>query len=586
MFTTYMTDYMPAIMKEINSLYDVDGLFTNAWPPLGSLPVCHCEQCRTLPPPGTIAYWERFNERTIYPVEAVRLASPKRRSPSNFYLRESRRRRPHRRANLVELGEVCEWFQCDNQGRGGDDTPIWGCALQGRVCNAVQSGKMATNVTGAWSTGAARWRNVHKSPEEARMWMNETLASGMVPYHHIVGGETGLGEDRRSARAGAAVLQLDGEARAALRQQPVDRDHRRRDGPADAAVPHVRRAGPLMQQYIDGLYYALLEGRFLFDFVHEEKLSAERPGEVLGAAAAEHRAPERRAVPPDRARTSRPADRCWRRSRPASTTSATSGGRISASADVFGIRKAGDIVGTTGNAYMARIERRHDILNGFDGTTVDPWRRESRADRSSGRSGAHRRAGLRRLPAGAVVSGSRRARTSRPSWCARAAEAAWSYFPGDIERTMWKSGHTDLARLLQNAIRWVAGANPPVTIQGDGVIEAFAWETSGGLCRARAELHEPGDAPGLAPRVLSDRRAARTADGAAESARSPGSNCCRRRRTCRSKSQEGPCRSRSPLSRTTKSPRSIRRSVPPAGLKARRHRIVVGRGLQTPPGRA
>ena len=34
MYTTYMTDYMPAIMREINSLYDVDGLFTNAWPPL------------------------------------------------------------------------------------------------------------------------------------------------------------------------------------------------------------------------------------------------------------------------------------------------------------------------------------------------------------------------------------------------------------------------------------------------------------------------------------------------------------------------------------------------------------------------
>ena len=37
MFTTYMTEYMPAIMREVNSLYDVDGLYTNAWPPLGSL---------------------------------------------------------------------------------------------------------------------------------------------------------------------------------------------------------------------------------------------------------------------------------------------------------------------------------------------------------------------------------------------------------------------------------------------------------------------------------------------------------------------------------------------------------------------
>ena len=55
------------------------------------------------------------------------------------------------------------------------------------------------------------------------------------------------------------------------------------------------------------------------------------------------------------------------------------------------------------------------------------------------------------------------------------------YFPGDIARTSWHSGHTDLARLLQNAIRWVAGPNPPVTIQGNGVVETFAWETSAGF---------------------------------------------------------------------------------------------------------
>jgi hypothetical protein len=46
---------------------------------------------------------------------------------------------------------------------------------------------------------------------------------------------------------------------------------------------------------------------------------------------------------------------------------------------------------------------------------------------------------------------------------------------------MWRSGHTDLARLLQNAIRWVAGPAAPVTVEGDGVIEAFAWETQAGF---------------------------------------------------------------------------------------------------------
>jgi hypothetical protein len=56
-----------------------------------------------------------------------------------------------------------------------------------------------------------------------------------------------------------------------------------------------------------------------------------------------------------------------------------------------------------------------------------------------------------------------------------------AYFPGDVERTLWRSGHTDLSRLVQNAIRWVAGPGAPVTVEGDGVIETFAWETQAGI---------------------------------------------------------------------------------------------------------
>ncbi|MGB8480286.1 MAG: hypothetical protein WCE63_15850, partial [Acidobacteriaceae bacterium] len=35
-------NYIPAIMREVNSLYDVDCFYTNGWPPIGSLPDCHC----------------------------------------------------------------------------------------------------------------------------------------------------------------------------------------------------------------------------------------------------------------------------------------------------------------------------------------------------------------------------------------------------------------------------------------------------------------------------------------------------------------------------------------------------------------
>ncbi len=476
MFSTYMTDYMPAIMKEINSLYDVDGLFTNAWPPLGSMPVCFCDQCRQLPPSATLAYWDKFNERTIH-LWKLYDSIAKEKHPSNFFfanlgggIRST--------ANLVELGKICEWFQCDNQGRGGDDTPIWGCALQGRVCRAVQSGKMATNVTGAWSTGAVRWRNVHKSPQEARMWMNETLASGLVPYHHIVGGETGLGEDRRGLEPARQYFNwmakhdrhfINKRSIASIGVVMGQRTH----------IFHTPPRGSTMQQHVEGLYYALLEGRFLFDFVHEEKLTASELAKYSAL------------ILPNVALLS--DEQCRQ-----IAAFVDQGGSVLATfqtslyterndrradfglGSLFGIRKAGDVVGTNGNAYMARIEKPHEILSGFAGTSLIP--------------GAEHRVPVAPVdgPILTVVPGytayppelsyPQPSRTDEPAIVVREANRSrLVYFPGDIERTMWRSGHTDLSRLLQNSIRWVAGRNPPVTIRGDGVIETFAWETEVGF---------------------------------------------------------------------------------------------------------
>ncbi len=49
--------------------------------------------------------------------------------------------------NLDQLGKTFAWFQADNQGRTYEDPAVWGCSLQGRVCNAVLDGKFAANVT-------------------------------------------------------------------------------------------------------------------------------------------------------------------------------------------------------------------------------------------------------------------------------------------------------------------------------------------------------------------------------------------------------------------------------------------------------
>ena len=476
MFSTYMTDYIPAIMREVIALYDVDAIYTNAWPPLGNMPVCFCEQCRRLPLSGTPDYWDKFNERTIY-LWKLYDSIAKQKKSSNFYF-GNLGDNIHAAPNLRSLGDICQWFQCDNQGRGGDDTPVWGVALQGRVCRAVQKGKMSTNVTGAWSTGGVRWRNAAKSPAETEMWLDQTVASGMAPYYHFIGGEKGLGEDRRWLRTGRRFFNW---------TAAHDRHFVNQGSIANIGVVMGQRTqlfytpphGVVNRQYMDGLYYALLEGRFLFDFVHEDDLASDdlkKYSAVLLpniALLSDRQCEQLRAYVDSGGsllatfETAMYTDRNERRS-------------DFGLADVFGIHRAGEIKGTNGNAFYARIERQHPILAGFTDTNWIP--------------GAEYRLPVAPVeaPLLTVVPGfvayppelayPPQSQTDEPAVVLRErGKSRLLYFPGDVERTMWRSGHTDLSRLLQNSIRWVSGGGSPVTVEGDGLIETFAWETQAGF---------------------------------------------------------------------------------------------------------
>jgi hypothetical protein len=172
MFSSYMDDYVPAIMREVSSLYDVDCFYTNGWPPLGSLPDCHCAICSKLPPSNTSAYWRVFTDRVLELWRKYDAIAKQKKSDCFFFANSGGNVRGG--PNLNDLGKVSAWFQADNQGRSYGDSAIWGCSLQGRVCNAVLDGKFAANVTAAYSTGNPVWRNVSKNPAEIRMWLNET----------------------------------------------------------------------------------------------------------------------------------------------------------------------------------------------------------------------------------------------------------------------------------------------------------------------------------------------------------------------------------------------------------------------------
>ncbi len=476
MFTNYFTDYVPAIMREVNSRYDVDGIFTNAWPPLGQLPVCSCKQCKELPASGTPEYWDAFNERVVYLWKLYDSIAKEKSAENLFFanLGGAIRSTP----NLNELGAICNWFNCDNQGRGGDSSPIWGCTLQGRVCNAIMKGRTSTNVTASWSTGSPRWRNIAKSLPEAQMWMNETVASGMVPWYHFIGGEDGLGADRRWQEPGRKYFDWLAKHDQHLVNKRSIANMAVVMGQRTQLFYHSPGQGNA-SQYIEGLYYALLEGRFFFDFVHEDDLGAENLKKY------------RALLLPNIALLS---DRHCQQLR----DYVSSGGSLLASfetgmyternerrpdfglAETFGVHCQGLPVTSNGNGFLARIERQHEILDGFSNTDWIP--------------GAEFRVPISRVenPVLTVVppypayppelSYPPIPKTDEPAIVVKeAGRSRLVYFPGDIERTMWRAGNTDLSRLLQNSIRWVLNGDAPVQVEGEGDVEGFAWETEAGF---------------------------------------------------------------------------------------------------------
>ena len=484
MFSSYMDDFVPALMREINSLYDVDCFYTNGWPPLGSLPECYCAICSKLPASGTPAYWRVFTDRVLELWKKYDAIAKEKKQDSFFFANSGGNVRGG--PNLARLGEAATWFQADNQGRSFEDAAIWGCSLQGRVCNAVLDGKFATNVTAAYSTGNPGWRNASKNPAEATMWLNETLASGMAPYYHFVGSENGFGEDRRWQQVGVDYFRWTAKH---------DRHLTTRRSIASIGVvfgqstqllypgPATVRSRAYMHETTQGIYDALLRGRFAFDFVHEDRLDFERLSKY------------RALVLPNVAMLS---DRQCIQIK----DYVQRGGSIMASfetslydenlnrranfglAELFGIEKGGDVIGTNGNAYYARIEMPgvhppHPVVEGFTNTNWIP--------------GAQNRLPLKPVqnPVLTVVPGFVRyppelayppvSHTDEPAVVLReSGSSRIAYFPGDIERTYWITGHGDLLRLLLNTMRWITHDESIVHVDGAGFIEMFCWETPAG----------------------------------------------------------------------------------------------------------
>ncbi|HEV2418477.1 MAG TPA: alpha-amylase family protein [Terriglobia bacterium] len=499
MFSAYFTSQMPAIYREINQRYAPDGFFTNGWPSTGPLEVCYCSNCQKVyreqtggvPPETTDAQSPVY--RKYYDVYMDRIATiwklwndvAKEKNHDSVYvgnlgggLRTVK--------DVKRLGEVAAWFNADNQGFRGNSAPIWGCAEQGRVAQSIMNGRTITNVIGAYSTSQPIWRHTSKPAAEQTLWMAQAAASGMVPWYHWLGGSPldnrwrsagraffdWLAENEshfRNTRSAAKIAVLYPQSTIAFYRSDGARERRLNGDVIDPV------------DYIEGLYYALLEGRFLFDFIHQENLTPE-------------------ALKPYRALLIPNAAYLRDAECEAIRQYAASGGSILATfetsrynewgerredfalSDLFGVSVAGDVVGPVSNSYM-HIDQPHPIFEGFTGTKILPGP-EFRVGVSHLKAASLNLSVVPRFPAFPPEMVYPRVRnTQEPAAVFRqTGTSRVAYFPGDVARTAWRSGNPDLSRLLSNSVKWLLGGNRPVaSVKGKGMMELFAWETEPGF---------------------------------------------------------------------------------------------------------
>jgi hypothetical protein len=55
------------------------------------------------------------------------------------------------------------------------------------------------------------------------------------------------------------------------------------------------------------------------------------------------------------------------------------------------------------------------------------------------------------------------------------------YFPTDIDKNVWARGSTDLSKIIQNSVRWMMKDKSTISVDGEGYVEIFAWETEPGF---------------------------------------------------------------------------------------------------------
>jgi hypothetical protein len=494
----YNFDFMTDVTKEIVTMYQIDGVFSNRWAGSG---MCYCEHCtanfhkatgmdlpRTNNPqdPARRAYigWREQRLFELWRVwdDAIRKINPAARFIPNSGGGAAAD------LDMKYVGEHADILFADRQARSGLAAP-WANGKNGKEYRATMGRKP---IGGIFSVGVEepyRWKDSVQSGPEIRLWAIDGIANGLRPWFTKFAGDL---HDRRWL---PVVEELYGWAYRNER-------YLRNEAPlARVAMVYSQQTyrhygGPQARQKVEdhtlGYYQALVESRIPFEMVHDRFFDAERLAAFQCLVLPNVAALSNQQCDQLRAFVGR-------------------GGGIVATyetslydewgvrradfglSDLFGASFAGAIDARMQNSYLRLESPRHPILAGLE----DAERIINGVSRVHTKTtAAYPNPPLTLIPSYPDLPMEevypRVPKTDIPEVFVReSGKGRVVYFPWDIDRTFWEVLSPDHGKLLRNAVAWATNEAPPVTVTGPGMLDVTMWRQKGSITVHLVNLTNP-----------------------------------------------------------------------------------------------
>ncbi len=488
----YNFEFMREVVREIASLYDIDGIFSNRWSGSG---ICWCDHCRRnfrafsgldLPraadrsDPAWIA-WREFANHRLFELWDVLDAAVRSVRPEAAFIPNTGGG-ANAEIDMKRAGARAPFLVADRQARFGVQL-AWANGKNAREYRAALGDKPAAGIISVGLEAPYRWKDSVQQPAEIQLWAADGIAHGMRPWI------TKFNAKPLDSRWFRPVEEISAwHAR-------HDRYFRHQANLARVAIVFSQqtalRVAPDADDFIRGAFHALIEARIPFEMVHDGLLEPDRlrPFRVL--------------VLPHIAALS--VAQCARirafvqRGGGIVATHETSlfdeTGRRRADfglSDLFGCSWAGRTIARQQNAYIDIRDRQHPLLEGLRdaGRFIHGVRRVEIEPHSPELPPLTTMPSYPDLPMEEVYV--RQPPTRIPAvLCRTFGQGRVVYFPWDIDRTFWEVLSPDHGRLFANAVRWALNEEPVLSLEGPGLVDIAVWREEGALTVHIVNLTNP-----------------------------------------------------------------------------------------------